>query len=217
MQLSTAALELGAIKMTIPERGTILLSQAIAGCTLLMPPSIKSSTCVTSSAAIYGSGGLINIGDFILYKSANSSSVRLCVVCVGDTVCCLNVCWFCVFVCVILCMCLHSRKLVYSGEVSELVKAPTVLSSFLNQKQLFHKAVYLMSLTAHCSQWWTSSMSFLHLLSAQLCQWSTSALRPAHLLRRLHQLWLKGVIHPSTDLCLYMIGLILCTVTTSIA
>ena len=53
-------------------------------------------------------------------------------------------CWFCVFVCVILCMCLHSRKLVYSGEVSELVKVPTVLSSFLNQKQLFHKAVYLM-------------------------------------------------------------------------
>ena len=49
---------------------------------------------LTSSAAIYGSGGLINIGDFILivYKSANSSSVRLCVVCVGDTVCCLNVC-----------------------------------------------------------------------------------------------------------------------------
>ncbi|KAL5474465.1 hypothetical protein EMCRGX_G026415 [Ephydatia muelleri] len=31
---------------------------------------------LTSSAAIYGSGGLINIGDFILivYKSANSSS-----------------------------------------------------------------------------------------------------------------------------------------------
>ena len=25
------------------------------------------------------------------HKSANSSSVRLCVVCVGDTVCCLNV------------------------------------------------------------------------------------------------------------------------------
>ncbi|KAL5506294.1 hypothetical protein EMCRGX_G007908 [Ephydatia muelleri] len=40
-KLSTAALELGAIKMTIPERGTILLSQAIASCTLLMPPSIK--------------------------------------------------------------------------------------------------------------------------------------------------------------------------------
>ncbi|KAL5474464.1 hypothetical protein EMCRGX_G026414 [Ephydatia muelleri] len=38
-KLSTAALELGAIKMTIPERGTILLSQAIASCTLLMPPS----------------------------------------------------------------------------------------------------------------------------------------------------------------------------------
>ena len=31
------------------------------------------------------------------------------------------------------------------------------------------------------------------------------------------QLWLKGVIHPSTDLCLCTIGLILCTVTTSIA
>ena len=29
-------------------------------------------------------------------------------------------------------------------------KVPTVLSSFLNQKQLFHKAVYLMSLTVHC-------------------------------------------------------------------
>eukprot|EP00731_Ephydatia_muelleri_P038418 Em0755g1a len=40
-KLSTAALELGAIKMTIPERGTILLSQPIASCTLLMPPSIK--------------------------------------------------------------------------------------------------------------------------------------------------------------------------------
>ena len=51
-------------------------------------------------------------------------------------------------------------------------------------------------------------MSFLHLLSAQLCQWSTSALRPARLLRRLHQLWLKGVIHPSTDLCLYMMDTI---------
>ena len=36
-------------------------------------------------------------------------------------------------------------------------------------------------------------------------------------LRRLHQLWFKGGIHPSTDMCLYMIGLILCTVTTSIA
>ena len=100
MQLSTAALELGAIKMTIPERGTILLSQAIASCTLLMPPSYKSSTHVTSSAAIYGSGGLINIADFILYKSANSSSVRLCV-CVCDTVCCVSVC---VCVCVILCV-----------------------------------------------------------------------------------------------------------------
>ena len=42
MQLSTAALELGAIKMAIPERGAILLSQPIASCTLLMPPSIKS-------------------------------------------------------------------------------------------------------------------------------------------------------------------------------
>eukprot|EP00731_Ephydatia_muelleri_P014947 Em0008g667a len=41
-KLSTAALELGAIKMAIVERGTILLSQAIASCTLLMPPSIKS-------------------------------------------------------------------------------------------------------------------------------------------------------------------------------
>eukprot|EP00731_Ephydatia_muelleri_P038916 Em0987g1a len=41
-KLSTAALELGAIKMTIPERGAILLSQPIASCTLLMPPSIKS-------------------------------------------------------------------------------------------------------------------------------------------------------------------------------
>ena len=102
MQLSTAALELGAIKMTIPERDTILLSQAIASCIMLMPPSMKSSTRVTISVAIYGSGGLINIGDFVLYKSANSSSVRLCVcvcvcvilcvvsvfcVCVGDTVC----------------------------------------------------------------------------------------------------------------------------------
>ena len=111
MQLSTAALELGAIKMTIPERGTIL-SQAIASCTaLLMPPSIKSSTCVTISAAIYGSGGLINIGDFILYKSANSSSVRLCCVCMGDTVCCVSVfCVLCVWYCVlcvfcVLCVC----------------------------------------------------------------------------------------------------------------
>eukprot|EP00731_Ephydatia_muelleri_P011754 Em0006g648a len=41
-KLSTAALELGAIKMAIVERGTVLLSQAIASCTLLMPPSIKS-------------------------------------------------------------------------------------------------------------------------------------------------------------------------------
>ena len=85
MQLSTVALELGAIKMTIPERGTILLSQAIASCMLLMPPSIKSCN------HIYGSGGLINISDFILYKSANSSSVTLYVLCVGDTVCYLNV------------------------------------------------------------------------------------------------------------------------------
>ena len=46
--------------------------------------------------------------------------------------------------CVCVCMCLHSRKLVYSGEVSELVKVPTVLSSFLNQKQLFHKAVLIL-------------------------------------------------------------------------
>ncbi|KAL5479301.1 hypothetical protein EMCRGX_G022804 [Ephydatia muelleri] len=84
-ELSTAALELGAIKMTIPECGTILLSQAIASCTLLMPPSIK-----------------------------------LC----KQFYCQL---WIC-------------RKLVYSGEVSELVKVPTVLSSFLNQKQLFHKS-----------------------------------------------------------------------------
>ncbi|KAL5467080.1 hypothetical protein EMCRGX_G031258 [Ephydatia muelleri] len=73
--LSTAALELGAIKMTIPERDSILLSQAIASCIMLMPPSMKSSTRVTISVAIYGSGGLINIGDFVLYKSANSSSV----------------------------------------------------------------------------------------------------------------------------------------------
>ena len=62
-----------------------------------------------------------------------------CVVCmcVGDIVCCVSV--FCV-----LCVCdtvyLHSRKLVYSGEVSKPVKVPTVLS----------KAVYMMSLTAHC-------------------------------------------------------------------
>ncbi|KAL5468894.1 hypothetical protein EMCRGX_G030040 [Ephydatia muelleri] len=48
-KLSTAALELGAIKMTIPEHGTILLSQAIASCTL----------------------------DFILYKSANISSQEI--------------------------------------------------------------------------------------------------------------------------------------------
>eukprot|EP00731_Ephydatia_muelleri_P026621 Em0018g721a len=54
-KLSTAALELGAIKMTIPEHDTILLSQAIASCTLLIPPSLKSSTRVTISAAIYGS------------------------------------------------------------------------------------------------------------------------------------------------------------------
>eukprot|EP00731_Ephydatia_muelleri_P033385 Em0028g60a len=88
-KLSTAALELGAIKMTIPERGAILLSQPIASCRLLMPPSMKSC----------------------------------------NQFCCHL--WIC-------------RKLVYSGEVSELVKVPTVLSSFLNQKQLFHKAVYLM-------------------------------------------------------------------------
>ena len=105
-------------------------------------------SCVTSSTAIYGSGGLINISDFILYKSANSSSVVWVILCI------VWMCDLCVgFVCVILCMCLHSRKLVYSGEVSELVKVPTVLSSFLNQKQLFHKAVYFMSLTAHCWQW----------------------------------------------------------------
>ena len=95
MQLSTAALELGANKMTIPERRTILLNQAIASCTLLMPPSIKSSTCVTSSAAIYGSGGLINIDDFILYKSANSSSEDCVFCCVGDTVCCVSVGFVC--------------------------------------------------------------------------------------------------------------------------
>ncbi|KAL5491388.1 hypothetical protein EMCRGX_G016668 [Ephydatia muelleri] len=70
-KLSTAALELGAIKMAIVERGTILLSQAIASCTLLMPPSIKSY---------------------------NQFYCHL---------------WIC-------------RMLVYSGEVSELVKVPTV-------------------------------------------------------------------------------------------
>ena len=89
MQLSAKALELGAIEMTIPGRGTILLSQAISTCKLLMmPPSIKLSTPVTSSAAIYGSGGwLINVGDFVLYKSANSSAVRLRVcVCLKDCV-----------------------------------------------------------------------------------------------------------------------------------
>ncbi|KAL5473709.1 hypothetical protein EMCRGX_G028236 [Ephydatia muelleri] len=43
-KLSTTALELGTIKMTIQGRSTILLSQAIASCTLLMPPSLKSST-----------------------------------------------------------------------------------------------------------------------------------------------------------------------------
>ena len=66
---------------------------------------------------------------------------------VGDIVCCVSV--FCVlFVCDT--VCLHSRKLVYSGEVSEPVKVHTVLSNFWSQKQLFLKAVYLMSLTAHC-------------------------------------------------------------------
>ena len=61
-----------------------MVTQITRGC------GVKSSTRVTSSAAIYGSGGLINISDFILYKSANSSSLRLYVLCVGDTVCCLN-------------------------------------------------------------------------------------------------------------------------------
>ena len=45
----------------------------------------------------------------------------------------------------VVCVCLHSRKLVYSGDVSEPVKIPTVLSKFWSQKQLFLKAVYLMS------------------------------------------------------------------------
>ena len=58
MQLSTAALELGAIKMAIPERGTILLSQAITSCcTLLMPPSIN-----TASASKVGENGQ-NLGE----------------------------------------------------------------------------------------------------------------------------------------------------------
>ena len=72
----------------------------------------------------------------------------VCVVCV----CVVCVCLCCV--CVILCRSpdcfLHSRKLVYSGEVFKPVKVPTVLSKFWSQKQLFLKAVYLMSLTAPC-------------------------------------------------------------------
>ena len=57
----------------------------------------------------------------------------------------------------VLCVCVCDTVHVFTQqeigllwEVSELVKVPTVLSSFLNQKQLFHKAVYLMSLTTHC-------------------------------------------------------------------
>eukprot|EP00731_Ephydatia_muelleri_P026681 Em0018g781a len=70
-KLSTAALELGAIKMTIPEHDTILLSQAIASCTLLIPPSLKSSTRVTISAAIYGSAGNWSIlGRFRTFESS---------------------------------------------------------------------------------------------------------------------------------------------------
>ena len=62
--------------------------------------------------------------------------------CVGDAVCCVSV-FVCgggwVILCVVSVYCvlfvcdtvyLHSRKLVYSGEVSEPVKVPTVLSKF---------------------------------------------------------------------------------------
>ena len=56
--------------------------------------------------------------------------------------------------------------MVYSGEVSKPVKVPTVLSEPVTA---IPQGCILDEFD--CSQWWTSSLSFIHLLSAQLCQW----------------------------------------------
>ena len=144
--------------------------------------------------------------------------VCVCVVCV----CVVCVCVVCVLCVCGVCVCVVLRKsqtdFYTAGNWSILGRFQTSESSYCTVQVLEPETTIPQGCILDefdCPQWWTSSVSFLHLLSAQLCQWSTSVLRPAHLLRRLHQLRLKGVVHPSTDLCLY-IGQTLCTVTTCI-
>ena len=133
--------------------------------------------------------------------------VCVCVLCVcGVCRCC--VCVVCV-VCCVCCVCVVLRK-----SQTDFYTARLFWGGFQTSESSYCTVQVLEPETTipqgcildefDCPQWWTSSVSFLHLLSAQLCQWSTSVLRPAHLLRRLHQLRLKGVVHPSTDLCLYI-------------